>query len=171
MNRNLARHKIAIATVDSINADGSYNWEFKWEDAFVQPTAPYISIRVDDVVNSIDREIEILTKSYYPKNRELLNTNNIPVLLSDYIFWNGLWYGAYAEAQWVSMGRSSYNRYKAFYSSGDSIWNEAGVILGNNKLPDVPPAFQTEYQAFLDSVGGVTNMVELLYLPLINKLS
>lgn len=81
-------------------------------------------------------------------------------LRRDKIYWEGRWYTEYKQSNFVKMGGSSY--YEGY------LVNSSAEDYSMYQTP--PPQFETEYTAFLDSVGQTTMAIEMAYLPLINKL-
>lgn len=91
----------------------------------------------------------------YPKT-EIINGT----IRRDKIYWKGRWYTEHKQSNFLGMGGSSY--YEGY------CVNSSDVDYSMYQTP--PPQFNTEYTAFQDAVGQLTMVVEMAYLPLINKL-
>lgn len=157
--RNVERHKYAVARQP--NADDETIVEWFWEQGFVQPTSA-TSLLSRDAAGAVvqQEEIKIKTRGDKPTILTLVDSQGGIDLRPDFIYWNGKYWGAAAQSQWLQMGRSGFNTYVGQYNSRAS----QPAIFGT------PPAFAEEYDAFIEAVGSVERVVELPLQSLINKI-
>ncbi len=158
MYRNMERHSFPVACRH--NPDDATEVMWYWVEGMVQPFKLDETVVISGDVVNLKQYVKVYTKSDKPSN-VIIRTPTAYLNRSAYMFWpdaNGteLPYGSSQEQEFTRMGRDSFNKYACTFDAQDSVGN------GFRK----PPAFQDEYVAFLDSVGGIARATSLVLQPL-----
>lgn len=145
----MKRMRVPVITRQNPQDLTSYTWYYI--DCLVLPTTVRDALEATQSGIEIRDEINLYTKEEQPQIRVLDSK-----VLKDYVYWDNKWYSMSGQAKYAKLGRSSYRHIVLNHILSDET-------AATFPLP--PPDFKEGYLDFLDSVGTLTNAVEL---PLIN---
>lgn len=157
--RNLSRHNVVVArrlNEKDLTAVTYYN-----ANVLIHALSPDTSTFFNDTSAGYETEkwIEVYSRIGLPDGVDFIAAGGGRGFTPDFTYWDGDWYRTVERSKFIKMGGSSYYRIRA-------------ASFGSDTVPPTltAPAFETEYSAFLDAVGQTTMVVEMAYLPLLNKL-
>lgn len=146
----MKRMKVPVLARLNKLAPDEYTWYYI--DCLVLPTSIKDAVDVVEAGITVRDEVQLYTKEPQPTLRVYLNNDTTSTIFADYIYWDDKWYFYSGQAKYAKLGRSSYRHVVMSHKLDDAV---------AAKFPLPPPDFQEGYLDFLDSVGTVTNAVEL----------
>lgn len=152
--RNTKRHKYVVGRNPDVDDETVIEWF--WESGFVQPTSATALLSRSTGVQQ--DEIKLKTQGDKPTILELVDSQSVIIQRPDYVYWGGKWWMAAAQSQWLQMGRNSFNTFGCQYNTRAAFNSQ------------IPPAFETEFDPFIEVVGSLERIVELSLKSLINKI-
>lgn len=156
--RNLSRHNVVVAR--RLNENNLTDITYYNTNVLIHELSPDNSTFFNDTTGyETQKWIEVYSRTGLPDGVDFIADGGGRGFTPDFTYWDGDWYRTIERSKFIKMGGSSYHRIRA-------------ASFGSDTIPPTltPPEFESEYSAFLDAVGQTTMVVEMAYLPLINKL-